>query len=330
MNMSSQQLLSIGWLAHIVTSHFLLRHIRDNLTRATLTLVPCIALTYFGCRDLPQISMMSVVLVSLYWMVSIRIVQMVIFYPQEVRPFYSFVFNLVWTLFPIIPSNSREKQWPVVFDLISGIVKLILNHWIIRWLSNCEPSENYARSMMACFSILTASHTSDITIAFVRLLSRDKYTLLSMSNFPLFSKSLREFWGRRYNRLASSVFHEAIFTPVKQYLSSPAIAALAAFIFSGLLHAHIALVVLNDTQAVWTTLAFFVLHGILCCAESYLSIPLPAPLGWFLTHMILFFTLPLCTGPSTRNGPAFFKNSPPPLFDAPWLPQLPIPKTCLA
>ncbi len=329
-DMSLQQLVSISWLAHIVVCHFLLRHIRNNSIRATLTLVPCIVLTYVGCRDLPQLSMSSVILVSSYWMISIRIIQMIILSPDEVRTFHSFIFKLFWTLFPVIPSDSIEKQWPIIFDLVSGSIKLILNHWIVRWLANCEPSENYARSIMACFLVLTSSHMSDIVIAFVRLVTRDKYTLLSINNYPLFSKSLREFWGRRYNRLASAVFNECIFKPVKRYLSSPAIASLATFIVSGLLHVHVAIIAFNDTQSILPTFGFFFLHGILCCAESYLPVPLPAPLGWLMTHLILFITLPLFTGPSTRQGPAFFSLNPPPFFDAPWLPQLPIPNSCLA
>ena len=328
--MSLQQLVPVGWLVHIVVCHFILRYIRNNWIRATLTLVPCIVFTYAGCRDLPRLSMGSVALISIYWIMSLRIVQMIVFYPNEIPKFHWFVLKLFWTLLPIIPNNSKEKQWPIICDLISGVVKLILNHWIIRWLSNCGPSENYARSMIACFLILTGSHISDIMIAFVRLITREKYTVLSISNFPLFSKSLREFWGRRYNRLTSTVLNESVFKPVKQYLSSSTTAVLTTFLISGLLHAHIALVIFDDTQAIWITLAFFLMHGILCCAESYLAFPLPAPWGWLVTHLILFFTLPLATGPSTRNGPAFFKDNPPPFFDAPWLPQLPIPNTCLA
>jgi hypothetical protein len=178
--MSLQQLVSISWLAHIVVCYFLLRHIRNNSIRAILTLVPCIVLTYVGCRDLPQLSMSSVVLVSTYWIMTIRIIQMIIFFPHEVRTFYSFIFKLFWTAFPVIPSDSREKQWPIIFDLVSGSMKLILNHWIVRWLANCEPSENYARSMMVSFMILTSSYISDMVIAFVRLVTRDKYTLLSI------------------------------------------------------------------------------------------------------------------------------------------------------
>ncbi|CAF5087227.1 unnamed protein product, partial [Rotaria sp. Silwood1] len=49
-------------------------------------------------------------------------------------------------------------------------------------------------------------------------------------------KSLREFWGRRYNRLAGTVFRECVFQPINSCLSSPLIAAISTFVVSGLLH----------------------------------------------------------------------------------------------
>ena len=329
-DMSLQQLVPICWLVHVLVCHFLLRHIRNNSIRATLTLLPCMVLTYVGCRDLPPLSMSSIIVVSIYWMMSIRIIYMIVFSPQAVRSFYSFILQLFWNLFPVIPSDSKEKQWPIFFDLVSGITKLILNHWIFRWLINCEASENHARSIMVAFWILMSSHMSDIQIAFVRLVTRDRYTLLSISNYPLFSQSLREFWGRRYNRLTSTVFNESIFKPIKQYSSSPVIASLVTFIISGLLHAHIVLIDFNGRQSIWPTFGFFFLHGILCCAESYWRIRLPAPVGWLVTHLILFFTLPLCMSPYTRQGPAYFARNPPPFLNASWIPKLPIPNACLA
>ena len=326
--MSPDQLVAIGWLAHIVVCHFVLRHIRNNAIRASLTILPCVALTYVGSRDLPQFNMNATLIISLYWIMSMRLVQMIVVYPHEQRPFHSFLGNLFWSLFPLIPSDSREKQWPIMFDVVSAMTKLIINQWLYRWIITCEPSESRTRSIMVAFMILTMSHISDLQIAFVRLVTRDKYTILSMSYYPLFSKSLREFWGRRYNRVASAVFKECIFKPINEHFSAPAIASLATFIISGLLHAHGVAVTYNSLPVALPTLAFFVVHGILCCVESYLSIRLPAPVGWLMTHSVLFVTLPLMMGAHTRQGAAYFGNNPPPFLDAPWLPKLPVPSYC--
>jgi hypothetical protein len=107
------------------------------------------------------------------------------------------------------------------------------------------------------------------------------------------------------------------------------IAVLSTFIVSGLLHVHIIIVAFNDTHDIMPTFAFFLLHGIACCIETHWRIRLPAPLGWLVTHSFLLITLPLCMGPYTRRGPAFFSHNPPPLFDSEWVPNLPVPNSCL-
>jgi hypothetical protein len=327
--MHVETIVPIGWPAHLALCHFLYRHIRNNLARTIITLVPCLLLTYIGCRDLPQLHMSSVVTISAFWIMSIRIIHLIVFSPNDLRAFYSFIFKVFWSFFPIVPVEMTDKQWPLICDFILGCVKMIMNHWIIRWLINCEPSENYPRMIMLSIMILTSTFMSDILSSFVRLVTRDKYMLLSISNYPLLGTSLRDFWGRRYNRMTSTVFHESIFHPVHSYLSSTTLAALATFTVSGLLHAHIALVLFHDTQSIVTTFTFFLLHGIVCCVEKHLAIRLPAPLGWLATYSFLLITLPLCMGPSARQGPAFFNLNHPPLFDVQWIPKLPIPSSCL-
>ena len=327
--MNVEKLVPIGWLAHIVSCHFIFRHIRNHLVRTILTLMPCLLLSYIGCRDLPQLRMSSFIITSTYWIMSMRIIHLIIFSANDLRTFYSFIFKVFWTLFPVVRCESTDKQWSPIFDFILGSVKMIINHWIVRWLINCEPSENYPRMIMVSIMILTSTFLSDFHISLVRFVTRDRYTLLSINNYPLLSKSLREFWGRRYNRLTSTVFHESIFQPVQSYLSSSTIAALTTFIFSGLLHAHIASVLINDTQSIVSTFTFFLLQGIACCLEKHLVIRLPAPLGWLATYLFLLVTIPLCMAPYTRLGPAYFDLNHPLLFDAQWLPKLPIPKSCL-
>jgi hypothetical protein len=87
---------------------------------------------------------------------------------------------------------------------------------------------------------------SDAQSAIVRIITRDKYMLKSLTNFPFLSQSLREFWGRRYNQLIGTILRESIFQPVVQHISSKTAASLIAFLVSGLLHVHLALVTFKD------------------------------------------------------------------------------------
>ncbi|CAF1527568.1 unnamed protein product [Rotaria sp. Silwood1] len=164
-------------------------------------------------------------------------------------------------------------------------------------------------------------------IALIRLITRDKYTLQSFTNFPLFSRSLRDFWGRRYNVQVGTVLKESIFQPLSLYISSRTIIALITFIVSGLFHVHIVLAVFNDTLSALSTFFFFVLNGIVCCIEAYMGIQLPQPFGSLITHVFLLLTASMCIGHCTREA-TYFSVNVPPLYGNQWIPKLPIPSVC--
>jgi hypothetical protein len=320
-------LIMIGWLVHSVTCYYLIRTIRHTLIRTILTLAPCILLTHIGCHDLPKIHFLSILTVSLSWMMSIRLIHLTILSPNQFLALHSFVFKILWNLFPIVSSQSVENQWPIIADIISVSVKITVNHWLYEWLLTCEPSDSYARITMFYFALLTTSYMTEMQIALIRLITRDKYTLQSFSNFPLFSRSLRDFWGRRYNRLVGMVLKESIFQPLSLYISSREIIALITFIVSGLLHVHIVLVVFNDTSSALPTFAFFVVNSIACCIEAYMDIQLSQPFGSLVTHFFLLLTAPMCIGLYTREA-AYFPVNVPPLYGNQWIPKLPIPSVC--
>ena len=134
---------------------------------------------------------------------------------------------------------------------------MTFNHSIHGWILACESNDGYVRIPIHYLSILTFFYISYIQIGLVRLITRDRYILQSFTNFPILSKSLREFWSRRYNQLVSSVFRESVFQPIRSYSSSPTIAALTVFILSGLLHVHRVLMVSDNLRYVFPTFAFF-------------------------------------------------------------------------
>jgi len=169
----------------------------------------------------------------------------------------------------------------------------------------------------------------DLEIVLVRILTRGEYTLESFTNFPIFSLSLREFWGQRYNRLINRVLKESIFEPIRFKFSSQTVGALTTFLISALFHVHIAFVAFDDLSHLFPTFFFFFIHGLACCVEANLKIQLSEYIGWFLTHMFLLLTAPFLLEPFIKKGSPYLVVHPPPLFHIEWFPQLPLPNFCL-
>ncbi|CAF3592520.1 unnamed protein product [Rotaria sp. Silwood1] len=261
-------------------------------------------------------------------MVSIRLFHLVVLTPDTFPTFSSFTAKCLWILLPVIPCQSKEKQWPIIFYLIFGVVKFILNRWLHRWLLICESNDSYMRVFIYFLSILTFSYVVDIETVFVRIITRDKYTLQSLNNFPFFSQSLREFWGRRYNRIISTIFNESIFRPLSLFIPSRSIVSLLIFIISGLFHVHIVFIVFNEPSSALPTFACFFLNGIACCIEAHLAIKLPPLLGWLVTHSVLFVTAPMCLGTFARDKSVFFGLDGLSTYGDQWISKLPMPKSC--
>ena len=320
--------VNVGWIVHLVTCFYIIRPARQTLVRIILTCMPCIVLTYIGARSLPPHHIFSVFAITVYWMVSIRLVHFTVLSPDKLLTFPSFALKCLWILFPIIPCQPVEHQWSITFYLISGVVKFVLNCWLHRWLLICEANDNYIRVIIYFLSILTFSYVIDIQTVLVRIITRDKYTLQWLNNFPFLSQSIREFWGRRYNQLIGTILKESVFRPLSPYISSRLVAALITFIISGLFHVHIAVVVFGDVSSVLPTFACFFLNGIACSAEAHLPIKLPPLFGWLVTHSVLLMTAPMCLGPFARDKAVFFGVDALTFYGNQWIPPLPMQKIC--
>ncbi|PUZ75622.1 hypothetical protein GQ55_1G196800 [Panicum hallii var. hallii] len=84
---------------------------------------------------------------------------------------------------------------------------------------------------------------------------------------PYLSTSLQDFWGRRWNLMASAVLRPAVYIPVRARLGAPA-GVLATFLVSGLMHEVIAYYITFQLPTGQLT-AFFLLHGASMCAERW-------------------------------------------------------------
>lgn len=326
-NMVHLLLITTSWLIQSIICFYYIRTLRHTWIRFIFTLIPCILLTLIGCHNLPKFQFLSIFTLTFYWLATIRLIHLTVLAPQTYATFHSFIFKILWFLFPIVSSDSIENQWTIFADIVSATLKLIVNHWLYAWLLGCTPNISYGRIALSYFALLTTSYIIDMETALMRFITRDKYTLQSYANFPLFSQSLRDFWGRRFNRFVGIIFKESLFHPLHSYMSSREIKALITFIISGLLHVHIVFAVFNDNSSALSTFMFFFINGIACCVEAYIGIQLAQPFASLMTHIFLLLTVPMCIGPFIQDS-AFLTASRPLFYGSAWIPKLPVPKIC--
>jgi hypothetical protein len=113
---------------------------------------------------------------------------------------------------------------------------------------------------------------------------------------PLASKTLGEFWGRRWNLAFHAVARDRVFKPVAKRWGAAA-GVLATFFFSGLLHELLLSVPVGGGYGL--PFAYFLLHGVLVTAErrwglggrvwTIFWVLAPAPLlfhPWFVRGLI--------------------------------------------
>jgi hypothetical protein len=116
---------------------------------------------------------------------------------------------------------------------------------------------------------------------------------------PIAARSLRDFWGKRWNRLVSAWLHRFVFLPLARQ-HRPVLGLCCAFLVSGAMHAWVAWVPLGAFAALELAV-FFGLQGVFILAEDRLHVhawPVPLARAWTLT--LLLATSPLIIGPYLR------------------------------
>jgi len=121
---------------------------------------------------------------------------------------------------------------------------------------------------------------------------------------PIASRSLREFWGQRWNHKASLIFHRIIYSPLARR-RHPALGIFCAFFVSGVFHAAMVAALLASEPGMVVVACmmavFFVVQGLFVLVEARLRVEdwsVPARRAWTLG--ILLATSPLFFIPCLR------------------------------
>jgi hypothetical protein len=116
---------------------------------------------------------------------------------------------------------------------------------------------------------------------------------------PIAARSLRDFWGKRWNRVVSAWLHRFVFLPLARQ-HHPNLGLFCACLVSGAIHAWVAWVGLGAFAA-FEMAVFFGLQGVFILAEDRLHVHAwPVPLARAWTLAILLATSPLIICPYLR------------------------------
>jgi hypothetical protein len=233
--------------------------------------------------------------------------------------------SLLYYFFPISRSMfvPTWSQWlRLNFEFLGWIgVKMIAYAVVVQWMEQILEEDddsstlklswssslffvsNYAK-LVFLFSImvLAGSWNNDVLCCVVYVLSLGYYEVLTFSNYPFLSTSLKDFWGRKYNLLTHTLLKECVYIPAQNYAGcSKRKARYLTFAVSGLMHVYI--VHFTFRRGYLRTMAFFLLQPLWIDVENYLVIPAGR------THLFFWLTLFLYIGLFVDVLPDYLKNS---------------------
>ena len=333
-----------AWLGLPFAGYYVVRRGSTPAVRAAAAATGCGALIAYTFRDIPSSGSLQAMLGCLAcWTSSIRLINLVSLPNAENDSITlpQFLSRYLWAFFPVsrskVPRSAQQILQKVGEHLATAAAKGTVLCWDNKRLLSCYDTRavttssylvSVQYSAMYLASFFLSMFTLDALSAAVHLLSLGRYEVMQVHDWPVLSSSPRDFWGRRYNRLISTLLREAIFDPLRTRAScSNGVAALASFGVSGLIHAHWVKVGFGSSRAALCTFAFFVLHGAMCAVDAKLRLcqRLPRLAAILFTQGFLLASAPLMLGVFVASGPEFIRLSNPAL---PPLAALPTPTYC--
>ncbi|KAB1224951.1 Acyl-CoA--sterol O-acyltransferase 1 [Morella rubra] len=163
--------------------------------------------------------------------------------------------------------TSRKSREGHIYPLKQAVMGLLLVI-LIRVYSYIEHVHPKVILLLYCFHIYLSL---EVILAIVATLARVVLGvgLEPQFNEPYLSSSLQDFWGRRWNLMASNILRTTVYDPMRhaaagvigsRWASLPAI--FTTFAVSGLMH-ELVYYYMGRLKPTWEVTWFFILHG--CC-----------------------------------------------------------------
>ncbi|KAJ8770503.1 hypothetical protein K2173_017994 [Erythroxylum novogranatense] len=192
-----------------------------------------------------------------------------------------FDFVLV-SIFPIKFKGTNQHLDPFLAPKLGFLLPILTYSCIYRDLYEYKPFSGVSIMILGFYSLWTCGP------GLARVVSR--YELVPLFNHPYLATSLHDFWGRRWNRLSSSILRHTIHDPTKNALlgivgvgPAKVVALITTLVVSGIMHELMFYYITCGLTPSWEMTWFFVLHG-LCMAFESIFKYLARARGWSPVH----------------------------------------------
>jgi alginate O-acetyltransferase complex protein AlgI len=285
----------VPWILVLLTVGYFLPFIKNKVAARflawlliLLTTILSIVLTYYA----PELIRMLVI-VSMQ-LIAMKLIVMVESYTG--KPGLNFFqwpcfaggwFGMRPALFETLPSKPRDK---VDYFIITGLSRIVVGFgllFISKYIQRNYSSLYFLHviCMLVGMSFILHFGILNLSTAAWRVLGIDVRELFKA---PYKSKSLREFWGKRWNMAFSEMTALSVYKPLKTK-TGVTVATLASFLLSGLLH-EIA-ISFPVRSGFGLPFLYFVIHGSLMFAEGKIGFVKKITEHKVLSHIWVFFWL---------------------------------------
>lgn len=287
-------LVVLGYFLPFVNNLFFARVM--TWTISVLTVLFSVIITW---NAPPLVRMIAIVLLQLLSMKAVVMVE-----TYRGKPHLNFfqwcAFAIGWfgmrpLLFESLPSKPLQYSrllWIAISRVITGLLLLYVSQIFEK--SNLRIFFLSELVLLVGLSLILHFGILNLSAAFWRSMGVDAKELFRS---PYKSKSLKEFWGKRWNAAFSEMTSVAVYRPLKHYLRSSILAILAAFLVSGLLHEIAISFPVHSGYGL--PLTYFIPHGLVMYAEgnvlfikkiiAHTVLSRIWVLGWLIVPMPLLF-----------------------------------------
>ncbi|KAM5552079.1 acyl-CoA--sterol O-acyltransferase 1-like [Rosa sericea] len=160
-------------------------------------------------------------------------------------------------------------------------------------------SEHFHPKLILVLHCLYIYLLLEFLLAMVGVLARALLGLELKPHFnePYLSTSLQDFWGRRWNLMATSILRPAVYEPVLDFSTrfigrkwAPLPAVMGSFVVSGLMH-ELIYYYQGRVKPTWEVTWFFVLQGLCLTLEIVLKKALRGRFRWLPTPVSVVLTV---------------------------------------